>query len=226
MDGGPTCTGSGSPQAVPAGTFCIDSTEVTNAQYQAFLATSPSLSGLPPLCGWKTNYNPDVAIPSGHGAYPIVAVDWCNAWAYCKWAGKHLCGTLDGGELTPTELGTSQDEWFNACSHIDSTAYPYGNMWNPAACNGPDAAATAPVASFTKCVGGYQDLFDMVGNVDEWVNSCADGTTDGGKNDGCLRRSGSYQNPTGNLETCSFSRVGPRSFSDIDVGFRCCSELQ
>src|ERR1017187_3599817 len=36
-DAGGGCPGTGGPIAVPAGSFCIDSTEVTNAQYAKFV---------------------------------------------------------------------------------------------------------------------------------------------------------------------------------------------
>ena len=76
-------------------------------------------------------------------------------------------------------------------------------------------------------MGGYPGLFEMVGNVDEWIDTC-DSVTNGvdGGSDNCYRRSGSFENPNGDQQTCTFNRVAPRSAADKDMGVRCCSSLK
>src|SRR5262249_6416251 len=81
----------------PAGTFCIDATEVTNGAYKAFLAASPDPSAQPAFCGWNTDYSPSSFY--GPDDHPVVYVDWCDAYAYCEAAGKRLCGAIGGGAV-------------------------------------------------------------------------------------------------------------------------------
>lgn len=72
-----------------AGAYCMDATEVTNADYAAFLAANPPTSGQVAWCAWNTSYLPPFGWPAtGKENHPVVRVDWCDARAYCKWAGK------------------------------------------------------------------------------------------------------------------------------------------
>lgn len=224
------CFGDAGPVQVVAGTFCIDSTEVTNAQYAAFLASSPSLASLPSMCsGWKTTFAQSTKPVLGTEDYPAVWVDWCDAWAYCAWAGKRLCGHLDGGTVATGALNNAaQDAWYAACSRNGAFTYPYGGAFDASACNGPEnqTGTVLPASSFPNCVGGYAGLANMVGNADEWVDSCK--TTSTGPDasvDSCGRRSGSWADPDGSVQTCTFIRYGPRQEEDFDIGFRCCSDI-
>jgi formylglycine-generating enzyme required for sulfatase activity len=212
------------------GTFCIDSTEVTNAQYAAFVASSPSLAKLPSMCsGWKTTFTQNTPPPPGTDDYPAVYVDWCDAWAYCRWAGKRLCGRLGGGTLAQSGIGdVAQDEWYFACSNAGAFTYPYGGAYDASTCNGPerDASSVLPATSLPSCQGGVAGLFEMVGNADEWIDSCAASSTGpDAAVDNCERHSGSFVNPAGATQTCAFDRVAPRQSEDNDIGFRCCSDL-
>ena len=214
------CPGTAGPAAVRVGAFCIDSTEVTHKDYSVFLArsTAPADAG-PLVCASKTTH-----APSGAAATPTspqTFVDWCDAYAYCAWAGKRLCGSVAGGPSG--SLVDSTNQWFTACSHTadGNHTFPYGSAFKPLACNAPevDAGGTVPVASLAECVGGYAGIYDMTGNVYEWEDSC---TMAGGLTS-CVQRSGSFVDPPGASQTCAYARSVALTIADNDIGFRCCS---
>lgn len=91
------------PKMIVAGTFCIDSTEVTNAQYGAFLDDAFAFDAGPPpaVCANVPTHLPGCAYdPVGRANRPVRCVSWCDAWTFCKWSGKRLCGRIGGGPLT------------------------------------------------------------------------------------------------------------------------------
>lgn len=203
------------PKMVQSSDYYIDSTEVTVAQYQAFLdAKNGDTTGQIGKCGWNDDYEP--TDNAGPDDWPISYVDWCDATAYCKWADKHLCGRLDGNQLTFEELLLSNDsQWFRACGGPDGSPHPNGDPM----CNTSDGTdMTAPVATFPGCEGYYPGLFDMEGNVAEWVDLC-DGMS--GAADTCYALGGST------LDDKSYCTRIPGEFTRdttaFSVGFRCCS---
>jgi formylglycine-generating enzyme required for sulfatase activity len=218
----------------------MDATEVTDAHYQVFLAAAASPDGGVPeqesYCSWNTSYRPGSGAPPKDD-FPVTGVDWCDAYAYCKWAGKHLCGRIGGG-LNPfnADGDPSSSEWFNACSQGGTRRFPYGHDYDPKACNGYDTGflVTVLVGTLKKCEGGYPGLFDLSGNVAEWEDSC-DGHA--GRDDACKLRGGSYLS-TGNpfnsqpdggglLNDMRCRSVSQASRSDSTAsgyGFRCCAD--
>ena len=113
-DAGPICPGTGGPTGVRVGSYCIDSTEVTNDQYLAYLKERKGdTSGQPPQCGWNTGtyalqpLDP-WPVPVGQEQFAVVGVDWCDAFAFCAYYGKRLCGRIGGGSITIDEY-QSQD---------------------------------------------------------------------------------------------------------------------
>ena len=135
--------------------FYMDTTEVTNAQFKAFVDANPAWQ--------KDRIDPRFAIreeylrhwngnnyPKGSGNYPVRHVSWYAAMAYAEWVGKRL----------PTEA-----EWeYAARGGLVSKKYPNGDTMTP-----KDAhylkRDTTTVARYA--VNGY-GLYDMAGNVYEW----------------------------------------------------------
>lgn len=63
----------------------------------------------------------------------MVCVDFCDAIAFCKWAGKRLCGSLDAPKNTLLEsdelvevAASIRFEWADACTQGGKTKWPYG----------------------------------------------------------------------------------------------------
>jgi hypothetical protein len=221
----PSCPGQAGPTMVNVGSFCIDSTEVTNSQYADFLAAGPG-SGLQPAeCSFNTDYTPTAnwPFPSGQDAYPVTMVNWCDAFAYCAWAGKRLCGNLHGGPLDPASYGDpTADQRYYACSNGGMQTLPYGSSYVAGACN-LDQGGSAAVGSLAGCEGGFSGVFDLVGNVEEWLDSCS---ATAGANDSCMDGAGSFGFPGSSGEatvTCAFSDSDMRGTTDANVGFRCCA---
>ena len=205
------------------GSFSIDATEVTQAQYLAFLvAKAGDVSGQPtPRCDFNVNYTPSGALwdPATRPNVPVTSVDWCDARAYCAWAGKHLCGGFKGAALAYADSdkpGTSQ--WMYACTNAGVQLYPYGTTENKAACNinRPDGGVVQEAGSFPACIGGFPGTYDMVGNATEWIDACDTGS--------CVILGGSWAFPnTGSVACGQFTAAGP-SYIAPDLGFRCCKD--
>jgi formylglycine-generating enzyme required for sulfatase activity len=238
IDGGPDVTidpdaafvcpiGPG-PAMVKVGTYCIDATEVTNSHYETFLAqaTAATLASLPAVCSFKTSLTPGSwPQPIAKANRPVAAVDWCDAYAYCKYAGKRLCGGITGGSIPITEYkDAAASQWFGACTHAadGNHAYPYGNTFDGTSCNGADRNAdsglTIDVAS-ASCIGGFPGIFDMSGNVEEWEDSC---TANVGNADGCQVRGGAADDVAAALRCDHNSRFN-RDYRSSHKGFRCCA---
>ncbi len=155
--------------------FWIDQTEVTNAQFAAFLnaqgnqteggVTWLELEGEDYLIEQvEDEYQPK----SGYADYPITEVSWYGADAYCEWAGVQL----------PTEA-----QWEYAARGTQGYVYPWGNTQDGTRLNFCDANCTyewkatedADGYERTAPVNGYQDgaswcnALNMAGNVWEWV---------------------------------------------------------
>jgi sulfatase modifying factor 1 len=200
--------------------FCIDSTEVTESDYRAYLDTAPNPSLQPSICSFNTTFVPST-VTFSNPDHPIVKVDWCDALAFCAWAGKRLCGNVkDGGPLgTQDSIDPQRDEWMIACTRLGTREYAYGPTYVPGKCNdnSVDASASAAVASFSDCEGGYAGIFDMNGNVTEWENACDD--VDGGRV--CTNRGSSWV-ADGH---CSYASGDDYTGASSDWGFRCCASI-
>jgi formylglycine-generating enzyme required for sulfatase activity len=199
--------------------FCIDSTEVTRADYATFLAASPSVS-LPAGCEGVSDFSPkkDWPAPPGTETYPVSQIDWCSAVAYCTWAGKRLCGRIGGGAIAvgAPEHDATQSEWFDACSRAGARMYPYGDAYDANACG----STIGTVGARGGCVGGYDGLHDMSGNVWEWTNACD--SNDPGSF--CHVAGGAFDSTPEELACSGAPRGWTRTSGATNIGVRCCQD--
>ena len=231
-DSGCPVTGGG-PAMVNVGPFCIDSTEVTNAQYNAFVQADASLTLQPATCSFNPNYvplNPNGwPYSAGQDSYPVVYVNWCMAYAFCAWTGKRLCGAIGGGPAPFGNFTAFNNQFYYACSNNGAQDFPYGPTYQAGNCNdgnydagsaGPNAT---PVGSLPGCMGAAPGIYDMVGNVEEWQDACQSAT---GASDTCFEGNGSFSFPDtdgGIGPGCDFADTGNRGDTNPNVGFRCCA---
>lgn len=220
-DGG--CSGRAGPAMVlvPGSDYCIDSTEVTFKDYRAFLAAANASAPQHPGCTWNTSFavmSDVVAEPDDH---PIRGVDWCDAVAYCEWAGKRLCGRVGGGSAAFGELANAAvSQWYRACSMAGARIYPYGGSFEPERCNGGTGGGSADsVRNRARCEGGYAGVFDLSGNVREWEDSCEPGTA---PDRACHNRGGAFFDVSGTL-ACANDQSTRADTRNPGLGLRCCS---
>src|SRR5688572_33201780 len=116
----------------------------------------------------------------------------------------------------------------NACSGGGRVPYPYGLAFAKSTCNvdAPTSAAmyVEEVKHRTRCERGYPGLFDMSGNLEEWIDAC---DANGGAADKC--GIAGHTSFTGDLLpedlTCSGSIFGEaRNTRYYLLGFRCCAD--
>jgi formylglycine-generating enzyme required for sulfatase activity len=193
------------------------------------LLGNPMPGNQPAHCAWNTDFVPPGwtgMFAPGEENLPVGNVDWCDAAAYCASVGKRLCGKVGGGPA-PKSLMVDpiNEQWFRSCSEGGIRTYPYGAAYAPMACNGDDFGADAPVEvkSAMGCEGAYCGIFDMVGNVGEWVDMCDDPPM--GESDLCFVLGGDYngKNDMQQTECLTFADL-TRTITSPTIGFRCCQD--
>jgi formylglycine-generating enzyme required for sulfatase activity len=203
------------PELVNVGEFCIDTTEVSITLFMEFVNAD---AGAPPVqgCEWKTVYS-DAGSLSDRPAF----VDWCDAWGYCHWAGKRLCGAIDGGKLGtgPAADDPTKSQWTYACTGGDPNhAYPYGDTFDPSVC-APATPNTPDLVYTQTCQGAFPGVFHMSGNAAEWIDSCDSQARDAN----CLVRGGSYLSTNKDQLACHGGPGAKRDQIPRATGFRCCA---
>jgi len=162
---------------------------------------------------------------SDRGDLPVVGISWDEASEYCKWAGGRL----------PTEA-----EWeYAARAGKPDQIYPFYNdqssrkQANFAGQNGRDIwDFVAPAAQFDP---NPWALYDMAGNVFEWVSDfysktyyreCVNGVTDPqgptprNSSDQHVQRGGSWSSKENDQLRISY-RMSERNYGGTRTGFRC-----
>lgn len=210
-----------SEMALVNDTFCID-------RYEATLQEQGSDGTWTDASPYETIGTRIVRATVGPGRIPQAYISGNQAEVACQRSGKRLC---------------TSDEWLAACRGPDETTWPYGNTYEPGACNDTYAGTqpvvdyfgtstgvwdmqhmndpgidqqpgtVAPGGSFARCVSHW-GVYDLHGNVHEWVDD-ASGTFRGG-----YFADGSINGPGCLYVTTAHSR----DYHDYSTGFRCCAD--
>lgn len=182
--------------------FAIGLREVTFAEWDACVAAGGCNRYAPADRGW------------GRGARPALMVSWNDAQAYVRW----LSERTGRAYRLPSEA-----EWEFAARGGATTTYWWGDRYDPAqAPHGQTSEAGAHAAN------GF-GLFDVTGNVAEWVEDCyVNGFTDAPTNGSAMVqgncgqrvvRGGSWRDNPQSLRIAARSRIA-RATRDGGVGFR------
>ena len=238
----PDCGGLHGPAMVRVGDadYCIDSTEVSVAEYAEFVFEMdnkqvPTSGQERTACSssntsWRPGDNADWVPSEEEKPLPMTAIGWCDAFGYCAWAGKRLCGAIGGDRLDQVDLNNPErDQWYRACSENGKRTYPYdASDFDEQRCatykNPATGMAIQAASAELDCEGGYPGIFNMIGNAAEYIDSC---NADTGANDRCDARGGSFADQEA-LASCNAERSDPENFKSrhdggATVGFRCCS---
>lgn len=230
--GGGDCAGDKGPTPVELDRYCIDATEVSERQYAEFLATSPDVAAQATDCAWNQYFEPQpFYMDTPRGPYeparadsPVTEVDFCDARAYCEWAGKRLCGRRGGGSLPLDQVEIAEEsEWFWACSGGGALAYPYGQDFDASRCAVEEAQHL--IGAEPRCEGGFSGLFDLIGNVWEWEDSCIDDASKAPEDVICSRRGGATRVDPTSWSCADRGDPSSRKTRQVDMGIRCCSDL-
>jgi formylglycine-generating enzyme required for sulfatase activity len=128
------------------GEFFIDRYPVTQAEFKKFVEAT----GHRDPANWK-----DHTYPEGKADHPVVEVNWDDAAAYAKWAGKRL---------------PLNEEWEKAARGTDGRTWPWGDEWDIKKVN-ILSDGTTPVGKYSPAGDSPYDAADMAGNVWEWIDT-------------------------------------------------------
>ncbi len=202
---------------IAAGLGCIDLREVSVGDFDVFLATSPKATDAGACAENLPVVDPSCSTNNGPSNTPRNCVDWCDAFAYCAWAGKHLCGKSEGGPMKTADVNTEHDAWYRACAGDGGArTYPYGSVYDGGACT-TEQNSFADVGKKAGCVTP-EGVLDLTGNANEWIDSCSSEAT----TSECLTRGGDFG--SGFEGKCTYVRPYLRGSTISQVGFRCCSD--
>ena len=195
---------------VSVGKFKLMATEVTFAMWDGCVAAG-GCSHRPEDLGWDRSNRPVINV--SYDDITLQFIPWLNR-------------TTGQTFRLPSEA-----EWEYAARADKTTKYSWGNNIgsNNANCDGCgsqwDDSKTAPVKSFSANAFG---LYDMQGNVREWVQDCWNDSYHGARRDGrawesgdCSRRvlrGGSWIN--GPWSARVSNRFGSGKYRNGDIGFR------
>ncbi len=194
--------------------FYIDKFEVTNAHYKDCVDAGGCLSPQKTSSSTRPSYYGNAKFDD----YPVVYVNWNMARTYCEWRGARL----------PTEV-----EWEYAALGVDGRTYPWGETIDETFANYSNRIGDTTLVG--KYPGGQSvfGLFDMAGNVWEWVSSLNKpypyNREDGRENPTAPgdrgMRGGAWNSAFSNVKP-TYRFYGKPGYANYDIGFRCARDAK
>ncbi len=187
----------------PGRPLSITATEVTAEQFQGCVDAGSCEAD---------HYGDCNLTKSGRDDHPMNCVSYFGAEQYCQFVAGRVC---------------KEAEWLEACRGSEARNFPYGDTFEFDVCNYQSSnnrkpgqgLDTEPVSSNAQCQGGFDGLYDMAGNVAEWVDKCT--------GDYCKFRGGAYltNDPVDHFTACGGVCAGnQKTFEVGTVGIRCCRD--
>lgn len=194
--------------------FAIGCYPITFAEYDQF--ASVMNTRLPGDEGW------------GRGRQPVINVSWADGVKYTRWlsleTGKRYCLPSEAEWEYAARAGTDTDYWWGTEIQTGMANFnDSDSRWG--------GKQTSPVGSFPANPFG---VYDMAGNVWEWVEDCWHDTYDGAPTDGSVweekhvvqrvRRGGSWESIPDTLRSSYRTRYDADN-SNYRLGFRLAQDL-
>ncbi len=206
--------------------FYMDVYEVTNTRYAKCVSAGACQPPTNSASYTRTTYYSDTQ----YADYPVIYVTREMAKTYCEWRGGGLPSEAQWEKAARGGLQGMDYPWGNEGPVCEKGAQNGAKFDDNAGCNDTD---TDPVGSYSP--NGY-GLFDMAGNVWEWVNdwysenynNSSNGNNPTGPVSGDLKvlRGGSWGD-----DDWHYLRVAVRFGANLDnsfytiIGFRCAAPL-
>jgi hypothetical protein len=199
--------------------FVLDAEPATVADFRAFVAATHYQTHAERV-GWayavdkdggltpkpKGNWRNAVSFGQARDDWPVVAVNFGDALAYCQWKGKRL----------PTE-----DEWEYVARGPARSVFPWGDEVAPAL-EHPSLPPRVGAGLKEGIAGHYRD---MSGVVWEWVNTDVNVDPGDGKvKMGKALKGGSWLEGNPANRRAAARRAELENRADADSGFRCAAE--
>lgn len=205
------------PHSVTLDSFCIDTVEVTVAQYARFISGSGYVTDAEQkgdAVTWRAVDVPD------RQRHPVNRVSWNDADIFCRWFDKRL----------PTEA-----EWELAAKGFSENIYSWGNTFSSDRTNTQERGIGQPMPVGSSSNATPFGAVDMIGNVWEWTHDWYAGDYYANSPDidpqgpasGAERviRGGSFKSDGTRATTTIRRKASQDGWSD-DIGFRCVRDVK